>query len=74
MNIKQQLDMQARYTAQAMGATVPAAPEEFTPEAVDAMGKADLHDLAKAHGVDFPKGTSLDDKRGMVKAAIFTAL
>jgi len=74
MNIKQQLDMQARYTSQAMGATAPAEPEAFTPETVGAMSKGDLRDLAEAHGVEIPKGTNIQDMRGMVKAAIFTGL
>ena len=74
MNIKQQLDMQARYTSQSMGATAPTEPEAFTPETIDAMGKVDLRDLAEAHGVEIPKGTNIQDMRGMVKAAIFTGL
>jgi len=74
MNIKQQLDMQARYTAQAMGVTAPTEPEAFTPETIDAMSKGDLRDMAEAHGVEIPKGTNIQDMRGMVKAAIFTGL
>jgi len=74
MNIKQQLDMQSRYTAQAMGGPAPAEPDAFTPETVDAMSKGDLRDLAEAHGVEIPKGTNIQDMRGMVKAAIFTGL
>jgi len=74
MNIKQQLDIQARYNAQAMGAPAPAQPKAFTPETVDAMGKNDLRDLGESHGVEILKGTNIQDMRGMVKAAIFTGL
>ena len=74
MNIKQQLDIQARYNAQSLGAPSPAEPETFTPETIDAMGKSDLRDLGEAHGIEFPKGTNIQDMRGMVKAAIFTGL
>jgi len=74
MNIKQQLDMQARYTAQSLGVPSPAEPEAFTPETIDAMGKGELRDLGEAHGIEFPKGTNIQDMRGMVKAAIFTGL
>ena len=76
MNIKQQLDMQARYTAQSLDAPSPAEPETFTPETILKMKRADVVEHLEAHGITEAdcEGVKVADLRDMLANAIFTGL
>ncbi|WP_407473522.1 hypothetical protein [Sulfitobacter sp. PM12] len=78
MNIKDQLEMQARYTAQARGETLPKteAPDELTREGIAKMKRADVVEHLEAHGLseDDCEGVKVADLRDMLTNAVFTSL
>ena len=75
MNIKDQLEMQARYTAQAKGETMPES-DELTREGIAKMKRADVVDHLEAHGLteDDCEGVKVGELRDMLANAVFTSL
>jgi len=77
MNIKQQLDMQARYTAQAAGAKT-SEPEtvEVTRDSIAKMKRGDVVELLEAHGLseDDCEGVNVPELRDMLISAMFVNL
>lgn len=78
MNIKDQLEMQARYTAQAKGETMPKteAPDELTREGIAKMKRADVVEHLEAHGLteDDCEGVKVGELREMLTNAVFADL
>lgn len=70
MNIKDQLAIQAMYSAGAFDKPV-RRPIDLTPEGIDAMDKAALVELLEAHGADVDKRKGRDTLAADLKAVVF---